>query len=234
MTRNTVIILLIGLLIAGGGAYVALSGDSSEATGTTPVVETGTKADWPAKRAEPVPASHDNGIAVLGFADAPVTVIEYASMTCGHCAHFHTDSLPGIKEKYVDTGLVKFEFRPFPLDIWAARASMIASCGGDKYFAFADLLFRRQAQWISNDEQKIRSELESIAAIGGMGKDAVDQCLTDEALFQRIVEIRQEGEKTHKVNSTPTLIIDGKNYTGVMSVKEFSDAVDPLLKDALN
>jgi len=231
MTRNTAIFLVIGLVAAAGIGFVALSGNGDAAPQET---QAPAEPGWPQARAEPAPTSYDNGIATLGFADAPVTVIEYASMTCGHCATFHTESLPAIKLKYIQTGLVKLEFRPFPLDIWAARASMIASCGGDKYFAFADLMFRRQAQWISNDQAKIRSELEKIAAIGGMGKDAVDACLTDEALFQRIVEIRQTGEQEHKISSTPTLVIDGRTYTGVMSPKEFSDAVDPLLNDRLN
>lgn len=242
MTRNTVILLLIGLLIVGGGAYVALAG-KDEGTGYEPPstqvpADSGesadTGSDWPAQRPGPVPTAYDNGIATLGYADAPVTVIEYASMTCGHCAKFHTESLPTIKARYVETGLVKVEFRPFPLDIWAARASMIASCSGEKYFAYTDLLFRRQSQWISNDQDKIEEELKKLAAIGGMGQDAVEACLANEALFNRIVEIRQQGQTEHSVNSTPSLVINGKTYSGEMSPAEFSKHVDPLLDKHLN
>lgn len=187
----------------------------------------------PAAAATTAPAASKafTGEIVLGKADAPVTVIEYASMTCPHCANFHTKILPALKEKYVDTGKVKFIFREFPLDGVALRASMMARCGGEaKVHGYLDILFQQQAQWAG--AEKPLEALGRIAQLGGMSRDDFEACVTDEALMKQLVQTRQDGADKFKIQSTPSFIIDGKTHAGDMEVEDFSKLIDPLLPDA--
>ena len=130
---------------------------------------------------------------VLGNADAPITVVEYASMTCGHCAHFHTTVFPALKEKYVDTGKVRFIMREFPLDNLAAAASMLARCAGDgKPFPLISVLFAKQDDWafVKGDP---RPELLKFAKQAGFTQESFEKCLTDQKLLDDITAIRSRG-----------------------------------------
>lgn len=170
----------------------------------------------------------------LGAADAPITVIEYASMTCSHCAHFHNGTpdeeatYTQVKRKYIETGMVKFIFRPFPLDGLALRASMLSSCSGpSRYEAFTKVLFAQQGQWATARDPM--GELKKIARLGGMSGAAFDQCMENEELFKSIVESRQAGTNEYKIGSTPTFIIEGKLYAGALSMQQFEEALEPHL-----
>jgi len=151
---------------------------------------------------------------VLGAEDAPVTIIEYASMTCPHCASFHTDQLPEIKEKYIDTGQVRLVFRDFPLDRLALAASMIARCAPEnRYFALLDELFERQAKWATSEDPL--TELSGIARMVGMSRSDVEACLADETLRDAVIMSRMRGEEQFDVTGTPSCIIDGEKYVGL-------------------
>lgn len=159
---------------------------------------------------------------VLGDAKAPITMIEYASFTCPHCAHFHTQILPEIKKKWIDTGKVKLIYRDFPLDQVAAKAAQIAECApNDRYFGIIDLIFRSQPTWAATHDPI--AELAKPLRIAGLGENEIKACLANEAKAGAVVGDYRGGE-TLGVNSTPTLFIDGQLYKGARSVEEL-DAV---------
>lgn len=165
---------------------------------------------------------------VLGDPEAPVTLIEYASFTCGHCADFHNQTLPPLKAEYIDTGRVKLVFRDFPLDQWALRAGMMARCAPEaQYFAIVDALFASQRQWISA-EDPLRA-LAQIGRIAGIGPDQFAACMEDEALAQQIVDLRQQGQDRFEVRSTPTFVLDGEVFSGNRDIELFREKFDAAL-----
>jgi protein-disulfide isomerase len=167
---------------------------------------------------------------VLGKEDAPVTVVEYASMTCSHCANFHTKVFPGVKEKYIDTGKVRFIMREFPLDKLAVAASMLARCaGGDKTFPLISALFAKQDEWAFVRGNPV-PELFKFAKQAGFTQESFDKCLTDQKLMDDIVKIRSRAADSFGVGSTPTFFINGKRMTGAPTIEEFDKAFSALLK----
>ena len=165
---------------------------------------------------------------VEGKADAPVTIIEYASMTCPHCANFHKTTYPALKSKYIDTGKVRFIFREFPLDELAVAASMLARCaGGEKSIALIDVLFASQDKWAVRDPIPA---LLQISKQAGFTQASFDQCLKDQSLYNNILAMRERGSKDYKVESTPTLFINGKVQKGGASIEELDKLIAPLLK----
>lgn len=176
--------------------------------------------------AEPLTAETDM---FYGNADAKVTVLEYASMTCPHCANFHINQLPAIKKAYVDTGKVKFVFRDFPLDRAAFWAAILARCSGkERYFAFIDLMFKRQSAWSSGGDPM--QSLIKLGSLGGVSESQFKACLADKKLGDGILMSRQTGSKKYEVNATPSFVINGKLHKGVYDLKTFAAAVDPLLR----
>ena len=165
---------------------------------------------------------------VLGKADAPVTIIEYASMTCPHCANFHKTTYPALKTEYIDTGKVRFIFREFPLDELAVAASMLARCaGGEKSIAMIDVLFASQDKWAVRQPIPV---LMQIAKQAGFTEKTFDECLKDQNLYNNIMAMRERGTKDYKVESTPTLFVNGKAIKGGASIDELKKVIDPLLK----
>lgn len=169
------------------------------------------------------------GDIVVGKPEAPVTIIEYASLTCPHCATFQTATLPEFKKEYIETGKVKIVYRDFPLDGIALRASQIARCGGpDRAAGFIDVFFRQQAQWAAAKDPL--AALKQIGKFGGLSDAQMDACLADKALEEAVLNSRMEGQTKYKVNSTPTLIINDKNYPGAAALADLKKIVDPLIK----
>ncbi|MGV1013630.1 MAG: DsbA family protein [Methyloceanibacter sp.] len=161
---------------------------------------------------------------VLGSPDAPNTIVEYASMTCGHCANFHTKVFPELKKKYIDTGQVRFILREFPLDGLATAAFMLARCGGaDRYHPMVEGLFETQTTWAVQGAEG-KEKLLLIAKQAGFSQERFDQCLADKELFDKIVEVRQRGHVEFGVESTPTFFINGKRLKGGQNIQQF-DAV---------
>ena len=165
---------------------------------------------------------------VLGKADAPVTIVEYASMTCPHCANFHKTTYPALKSKYIDTGKVRFIFREFPLDDLAVAASMLARCAGaEKSMALIDVLFASQDKWAVRDPVPA---LLQIAKQAGFTQASFDECLKDQKLYNDILAMRERGSKEFKVESTPTLFVNGKLQKGGATIEELDKLIQPLLK----
>jgi len=167
---------------------------------------------------------------VVGDAKAPVTIVEYASMTCGHCASFHNTVYPALKAKYIDTGKVRLIMREFPLDDRATGAAMLARCAGDgKTFPLISALFARQEEWAFVPKENFVPELAKIARQAGFTDETLRACLGDQALMDKILTVRSRAADEFGVNSTPTFFINGKKLVGG-SIEDFDKAIEPLLK----
>jgi len=195
-----------------------------EATTASPGTTAGTTAAGSAGPTPPaaapqtavVPPPSDIGADehVLGKTDAPLTIIEYASMTCPHCAHFDTETMPRIKSEFIDKGLVRFVFRPFPLDALAARASLMAQCApADGYFPMIDILFRSQAEWARATDPA--AALKQIGRTAGLSDADIDRCTADQAALDRIIAGIKEAQTKFGIDSTPSFVINGKKYTNM-------------------
>ncbi len=164
----------------------------------------------------------------LGSGKAPVTVVEYASMTCPHCAAFEENVFPVLKSKYIDTGKVRFVFREFPLDIKAAAASMLARCiarnDAGKYFGAVNTLFKLQGQLIT----ETKDTLKLIGKQAGMTEGAVETCEKDQSLLDKLTADRKFAYETLKVVATPTFFINGEMLKGAMSFEEIDEKIESL------
>jgi len=168
------------------------------------------------------------GDVMLGSEKAPVTIIEYASMTCPHCAHFSTTTFPELKSRYIDTGKVRFTLREFPLDALAAAGFMLARCAGhDKYMAVAETLFATQPTWIV---QQPLEPLKGIAKQLGFIEETFNTCLANQKVLDDIQAVRDRAAEKFGVNSTPTFFINGKRMVGDLSIDAIAKEVDPYLK----
>ncbi len=207
MTRynvKTLVALVLGLIAAGGLLL---------ATAEAPLAGAETPLDYTADM-------------TLGSPDAPVKIIEYASMTCSHCGHFHRTTFPELKAQYIDTGKVQFTFREFPFDRPALQAAMTARCAGpDRFFGFLKVFFDQQPNWISAPDP--RAAIGRFAKMGGMGASQFEACMADEALSKQLLQTRLGGEREFEVNATPTFIINGTKHAGALTFKQ----MDAILKE---
>jgi len=165
----------------------------------------------------------------IGKPDAPVTIIEFSSLGCPHCARFHSDTLPRIKKDYIDTGKVRLIFQDFPLGTPALAASMIAHCSGPKkFFGFIEILFRSQAQWTTSGNPM--QALSKVARFGGMSEDDVQACLKYQPLLEHIRKGALVGQETYKINATPSFVVEGEVITGAQPFEVFQKVFDKALK----
>lgn len=179
----------------------------------------------------PAPVAVGADEMVMGAPTAPVTIIEYASLTCGHCGRFHNQVLPSLKSNYIDAGLARLVYRDFPLDGLALQASMLAHCAGkERYFGFLEILFRDQARWATAEQPQ--AALAQTARIGGLGQKDFESCLANKEIANKVLKVRLEGERTYEVQSTPTFIINGEKYVGAMPYEEFDQVLRRLLPDS--
>jgi protein-disulfide isomerase len=204
-----------------------------------------TKTAEPAKRASPVKAvaaKESEGMADLaslmkpgalkdisiGKEDAKITIVEYASMTCPHCRHFHETTLPEITKKYLDTGKARLILREFPFDPRATAAFMLARCSAqDKHYAMISVLFQQQEVWATAEDAQ--AALLQIARLAGFSEESFKACLTNQQLLNDVNAVRERATKEFGVESTPTFFINGKKYTGALSVEEMSAILDSML-----
>lgn len=217
--RNILIVMggIVAVAVIAAGVYL---GTTPSSPVPTPVAAT--TADTKALLAA---QSTDH---VLGDPKAPITIIEYASLTCPHCAAFDVLTLPDLKKKWIDTGKVKLIFRDFPLDQNAAKAAQIAECAGnDRYYAVIDLLFRGQPQWAAAADPV--AEVGKAVRIAGMSEDDVKACLADDKIADAVVADFRGGESIG-VNSTPTLFINGELYRGPRTIEDLDGVLGKLVK----
>lgn len=165
---------------------------------------------------------------VLGDPAAPVAIIEYSSLTCPHCAKFHTDTLALIKERYIDAGEARLVYRDFPFDRPALLAAAMARCAGsERFFGFLDVLFRSQDTWARSAQPD--EALAKIGRLGGLQREAIDACFADQALLDSILDSRLSGARIFNVNSTPTFIINGEMLIGAQPFEQFAEVIDRML-----
>ena len=164
----------------------------------------------------------------MGSATAPVTIIEYASMTCPHCAAFAVNTFPKLKEKYIDTGKVRYIMREYPLDGLAAAAFMLARCSGpDKYYPLIETLFAQQQKWAVKDPIP---PLLAIAKQAGFTQQSFEACVNDKELLEKVQQMRNRGKEKFKVEATPTFYINGERVSGAMAIEDLDKVLAPLLK----
>ncbi|WP_337266327.1 DsbA family protein [Oryzifoliimicrobium ureilyticus] len=172
----------------------------------------------------------------LGPENAPVKIIEYMSMTCPHCAHFHNTTFEDFKKKYIDTGKVRFIIREFPFDPAAAAAFMLARCNPQnptdlstpqQYFPMVSMLFKQQETWAAAQDK--RAALLQMSKLAGFSEESFTKCLTNQKLLDEVNATRERGNSEFGVNATPTFLINGKRYAGDMSLDSLSALVDSLM-----
>jgi protein-disulfide isomerase len=179
----------------------------------------------PAQAADPLALTPDDHI--LGKPDAPITIIEYGSLTCPHCADFAAEVLPKLSQKWIDTGKAKLVFRPFPRDDADLHAAAIAACAApDRFYPFIDALFAAQQQWVLASNYK--AALARLALLGGINKTKFDTCFDDKAIQDKLLASRIAASQQLAVNSTPTFFINGKKFDGTPSVDAFDAALSKL------
>ncbi|MEZ5886164.1 MAG: DsbA family protein [Paracoccaceae bacterium] len=168
---------------------------------------------------------------ILGDQNAPVTVVEYASFTCPHCANFHDTVYDEFKKNYIDTGKVKFVYREVYFDKYGLWAAMVARCGGpEKYFGISDMLYDDQREWLaSGADQGIADELRKIGLKAGMNADQINACLNDNDMAKAMVTAYQTNATNDNVKGTPTFLINGELHSGEMSYADFAALLDAAL-----
>ena len=216
------------VLLAGvaATALAACSDSGAEGTsagsGATPdvdqTVQTASVDREPAGTVDMAELMQDTGLPekTLGDPSATVTVVEYASMTCGHCAAFHNTTFKPFKEQYIDTGKVFFVMREFPFDPLAEAAVMLARCSGDRFFPMVDALYASQSYWAR--AQQPSQALFQISRQAGFTEESFNTCLRDGELLEKIRTSRRRAAEEFAVDSTPTFFINGKRYPGNMSI----------------
>ncbi|GGE34809.1 disulfide bond formation protein DsbD [Agaricicola taiwanensis] len=214
-TRREFLNAAAGLAIVAGLAHVTGLSVINPAAAQSPSVE-----DLMAEGPLPDKA--------LGDANAPVTIVEYASLTCSHCGDFHATVYPVLKSKYIDTGKVRFIFREFPLDNFAAAGFMLARCAeGDQYFPIVDAFFNQQKALFNASEPF--AWLTTFAKQVGFTQESLEACLGNQELLDQVQAVRQRASEKYGVESTPTFFINGKIQRGAMSIEELEKILQPLL-----
>ncbi|MCK6454027.1 MAG: DsbA family protein [Alphaproteobacteria bacterium] len=229
-------IILAAIIGIGGGAvgYWFFNGGSSNAQSAGTLAANATPAGTTAVATQQTAAATQvaQGLMpelkpddmVLGSPDAKVTIVEYASLTCPHCARFHKDTLPQIKKEFIDTGKVKLVYRDFPFDEASFRAAMVARCAGkEKFYGFIDALFSTQDSWTREADWK--AALARIAKLGGMSQETFDKCLADKSVEEPILAKRLEASQKLGVDSTPTFFINGEKVGGAYPFDHFATVI---------
>lgn len=219
-TRNLLIGVGAAVVVAAAAAFYYVNRPEPSAIPATAPGQTASSSEL----MTPGPL----GEKALGDPKAPVTVIEYASMTCSHCAHFNEETFTPFKEKYVDTGKVYYIFREFPLDPVATSAFMLARCAPeDRYFPVVDLLFRQQATWAFTDNPA--DALFNIFRQAGFTQESFRACLTNQSILDGVNWVKDRGSNIFGVNATPTFFINGKKKSGALTLEELDQEIEPLL-----
>ena len=224
MKRSTVFALIAAAVIVG--AVILLVSLKDDYAGAAPGGEPETAA---AINADDLLAPGPLPEQVLGDPNAPVTIVEYASLSCSHCREFHEKTFPEVKKRYIDTGKVRFIFRDFPLDQYATAGSMMARCAGEgKYFPVIAAFFAQQQglltaqdpfEWLQNFGKQV-----------GFTKESLEACLSNQELMDNVIAVRQRASEKFGVSSTPTFFINGKVVRGGITIEEFEKEIEPLVK----
>jgi protein-disulfide isomerase len=169
---------------------------------------------------------------VIGDKDAPITIIEYASMSCSHCASFHNNTLPDIKKEYIDTGKVRMVFRDYPFNYPALLGSMMMRCiSSDVRYDYMNALYQLQNTWVNKDPKISKKELYKIMQSGGMNKDEFNKCYSNLDNENLILEGVMTAQKDFNIKSTPSFVVNGNLVEGNKNIKEFRQIIDKILSE---
>jgi protein-disulfide isomerase len=219
--RNLLLVVGGAAIVAAAGIYYYVNQPESSAIPTS-------GGGGETVSADDLMVAGPLGERALGDPAAKVTVVEYASMTCSHCAAFHEETFTPFKEKYVDTGKVRFIFREFPLDALATSAFMLARCmPEDRYFPVVDILFRQQQNWAFVDDPA--TALFNVVKQAGFTQESFRACLTNQNILDGVNSVKDRGSKEFGVASTPTFFINGKKMSGALSLEDMDKEIEPLL-----
>jgi protein-disulfide isomerase len=219
---------LLAMLALAAGAPVgpapALAQETAQETARETVQE--------APAAQPPRVTTDGPVyreQVLGDPDAPVRILEFSSFTCSHCATYHQESLPVIKERYIDTGKANLTLIDFPLDSVAGAISLITRCAPDSvYWKLVDIYFADPGAWMTRTP---RESISGIARLGGMTQEDVDACLQNEAIYKEIIDRQTAAQEQYNITGTPSFVINGEKHMGY-GVEDLSEAIDAALEKA--
>ncbi len=165
----------------------------------------------------------------FGDENAKVKIVEFASLTCGHCAKFHNEVMPILKEKYIEKGLIHFTYKDFPLDKFALKASMIARCAGnEKFFKFLDVFYKKQKDW-TRTKDPFKSLLK-IAKFGGLKDEELKVCIGNKSIEDGILKQRLNSSKKYDIKATPTLYLNGEKYNGDLTIEALETKIKSMLK----
>ena len=165
----------------------------------------------------------------FGDENAKVKIVEFASLTCGHCAKFHNEVMPILKEKYIEKGLIHFTYKDFPLDKFALKASMIARCAGnEKFFKFLDVFYKKQKDW-TRTKDPFKSLLK-IAKFGGLKDEELKVCIGNKSIEDGILKQRLNSSKKYDIKATPTLYLNGEKYNGDLTIEALESKIKSMLK----
>lgn len=230
MTRTLILSALSAAIVALGG-YAYLTASQSVSTSSEPFLAVN------AQESEPDATGAEAGDApevtemTIGDADAPITVIEYASMTCPHCARWHADVYPRLIENYVDTGQVRFVMREVYFDRYGLWAGMVARCGGEmRYFGIVEMLMEEQREWTQGEPAAVAENLRRLGRRAGLSDETLETCMSDNDMAQAMVTVSTEQAEADEITGTPSFVINGELYSN-MGYSAFADTLDGLLAD---
>lgn len=228
MNRRTLLLGTGAAVVAAGGvgAWATLGGRGMAEVGSTLITPSAANAQT---SEAPVDTSRVVEM-VQGNPDAAVTVMEFASFTCPHCASFHQNVYPQLKEAYIDTGLIRFVNREVYFDAYGLWAALVARCGGEmRYFGIVEMLYAEQSEWArGTDGGAVAESLRRIGRRAGMSDEELNACLTDRDMATAMMQVYQDGATEYGIRGTPSFVINGTTYSN-MSFAEFQAILDPLL-----
>ncbi|MGH1331546.1 MAG: DsbA family protein [Paracoccaceae bacterium] len=228
MKRTIILVAAVIALLGGGYALY-----SSQTGGEMAATETGTtEMATPSEDSESTIDTSAIQEMSLGNPDAKVTVIEYASFTCPHCANFHANTFKPLKTNYIDTGKINFIYREVYFDRYGLWAGMVARCGGDlRYFGLADLIYKNQKEWLGGgDPVSISEGLQKLGRTAGLSNEQLDVCLNDGEKAQAMMALFEKNSAADDITGTPSFIINGKKYSN-MSYLDFAAVIEEKLAE---
>lgn len=232
MRKNIIALLALAVVVAVG-AYAGIAGVGKKSVSSpeiSPVAVAEPRGDVEATSIEPAAGDHEQAIqykgAIMGSDDAPVKIKEFASLSCSHCADFHTGTLPEVKKELIETGRVQFEFIHFPLNASAMDGALISICmPEERYMQFISFLYEQQNKWAF--DPNYRNILKQNAKLLGLGEEKLEACLNDEEAKQAIVAKMEEAQTKYNIQSTPSFVINEKEtFSGALPFSEFKKKVD--------
>lgn len=233
MSRTLILSALSAVMVAMGGYFYLTASQSVNQTSQPLMAASAQEAGASDAAAEDSAEAAAPAVIemTMGSDDAPITVIEYASFTCPHCARFHEEVYHDLVTNYVDTGHIRFILREVYFDRYGLWAGMVARCGGPlRYFGISEMIMAEQREWVQGEPSEVAANLRRLGLRAGLSNEALDACLTDNDTAQAMVTLSTEQANADEVQGTPSFVINGEMYSN-MNYADFSELLDGMLAD---